>query len=117
MPISVADLASNRAKVTRTFASGSLTIEYDPNLITEATFAQLERFSTANQSLAAGFQEFNRLLLSLITSWDLLEKDEVTVVPLTEERLASLAIPIRSLVLQMIVGDVRPETFAPQNQE
>lgn len=119
MPVTLNQIASSHASVTRHFKEGSLTIEYDPNLITEETFAQLNAFSKMSAAMSEAdifesFRTFNKLLVSLIRSWDLLENDGVTVVPITVERMAGVAIPIRLLAIEMITGDIRPEVMALQ---
>ncbi len=118
MPVSLSQIACKLASVTHDFGNNAtLTIEYDPNLITEEVFAQLQTFSKmSGDTVVEGFRAFNELLISLIKSWDLLE-DDGTVIPLTVERFAKLAIPLRSLALQMILGDIRPETMALQTQK
>jgi hypothetical protein len=117
MPISIGNIAKSRATVTRHFDEGSLTIEYDPNMITEDWFARLQSFSTMTEAtIAENFRSFNETLLTLIKSWDLMEDDGKTVVPLTQERLSNLPIPIRYIALDMITGDFRPEQIAPQTK-
>ena len=117
MPVSLSQIACKHASVTHHFGGdASLTIEYDPNLITEEVFAQLQTFaSMKGDTVVEGFKALNELLIRLIKSWDLLE-DDGTVIPLTVERFAKLAIPLRSLALNMILGDIRPETMALQMQ-
>ncbi len=117
MPVTLSQIACKEASVTHSFGGdASLTITYDPNLITEEVFAQLQDFAKmSGDTVVEGFKAFNELLVSLIKSWDLLE-DDGTVIPLTVERLAKLPIPLRSLALNMILGDIRPETMALQTQ-
>ena len=115
MPISIGNIAKSRASVTRHFEEGSLTITYDPNMVTEDLYASLQSFSKMSEAtIAENFRAFNETLLTLIKSWDLLENDGQTMVPLTQERLSRLPIPIRYMALDMIMGDFRPEQIAPQ---
>ncbi len=117
MPISIGNIAKSRASVTRHFEEGSLTIEYDPNMVTEDLYANLQSFSRMSEdTIAMNFRDFNEVLLRLIKSWDLLGDDGVTMVPLTQERLSKLPIPIRYTALDMVMGDFRPEQIAPQTK-
>ena len=115
MPVTIGNIAKSRAKVTRKFEEGSLTIEYDPNMVTEDLYAQLIAFGKMGEdTIAENFRGFNEVLLTLIKSWDLMEDDGVTPVPLTEKRLSSVPIVIRNIALDMVMGDFRPESIAPQ---
>lgn len=115
MPIAIGNIAKSRATVTRHFEEGSLTITYDPNMVTEDLYASLQAFSKMSEAtITENFRSFNETLLTLIKSWDLLEDDGKTTVPLTQERLSKLPIPIRYMALDMVMGDFRPEAIAPQ---
>ena len=121
MPVTLSQIADNTAKVTLQVrvgddATSDLTIVYYPSHITETTFANLQKFDSRDQSnLIDSFGSLNEVLASLIKSWDFFEDDaQLLMVPITPERLASLPIVFRMSVLSGIMGDIRPETIAPQ---
>lgn len=120
MPVSLTQIANKTASVT--FCIGgdpdaSLTVVYNPGLLTEKVFAQLQRLQDSKDTNEAldGFRSLNSILCKLITSWDAYEDEEQTVtIPLTPDRFADLPIEFRMEVLGALMNDMRPEGKAPQ---
>jgi hypothetical protein len=122
MPVSLTQIANKTATVT--FCVGgdpdaSLTVTYNPGLLTEKVFAQLQRLQDSKDTNEAldGFRSLNNILCKLISSWDAYEDEEQTVtIPITPDRLADLPIEFRMEVLSALMNDMRPEGRAPQTQ-
>src|SRR5258708_35651234 len=114
MPVTLAKIAANTASVTLHVGEDTVTVVYYPGRVTERAIAVVNSFSTMHQeTLAEGFREFNEVIANLIKSWDVLE-DDGTMFPLKPGRLAELPVTFRVQVLGAILGDIRPETMAPQ---
>jgi hypothetical protein len=115
MPVTFSKIASNTASVTLHIGEDTVTVVYFPGHITEKSIAQMQSFSTMDESsLAVGFAGFNEMLAHLIKSWDVFEDDEQTVMfPLDPVRLAELPVGFRLDVITAIMGDIRPEVMAP----
>jgi hypothetical protein len=111
------DILGNSAHVTLTFASGTLNVEYRPSFLSQETMAKLQILTSftndMQQEAALGkFREYDEMIVNLIASWDLLESDGVTVIPLTVERLLKLNFTIVVLVVRAILEDVGPNLAA-----
>lgn len=117
MALTLSKIASNTASVTISVGEETVTVVYYPGRITEKAMAQLQVFSTMDESNAmAGYAGFNEMLARIIKSWDVYEDDEQTVmVELVPDRLSELPIMFRIQVVNAIVTDVYPpEAVAPQ---
>lgn len=116
MPVSLYKIATNTATITFPYAGESITVVYYPGRVTERTIAQMQGFASMDEStIVAGFGAFNDTLASLIKSWDVYEDEAQTIMfPVEGVRLAELPIGFRMEVLSAIMGDIRPETVAPQ---
>ena len=118
MALTLQKIAANVAEVTFPFAGESITVVFYPGRITEKTMAQLQAFSSMDEtSIADSFASFNDVLASLIKSWDVYVDDEQTVMfPIDPLELAVLPISFRLEVLSQIMGQIRPEMLAPQTR-
>ncbi len=115
MPVTIGQIATNTAAVTIRVGEETVTIVYYPGKVTEKAIAQMQGMATMNESnVMAGFSAFNETLSHLIKSWDVMENDGVTMYPLEATRLAELPVGFRIQVIGAIMGDLRPETMAPQ---
>ncbi len=116
MGITLTQIASNTARVTFAYLGESVTLEYFPGKVTERVIARLMNFSNMNEeSLLADLRAFNEMLVSLIKFWDVYEDEAQTqMFPLDAERLAELPFMFRVRLVQVIIGDMRPEAVAPQ---
>lgn len=110
------DLVGNSARVTKSFPSGvSLTIDYYPARVTRKTFVDLTAFSEMSEdTVLANLDALIDLIVTLVKSWDLLESDNETMIPITTERLATVPVPVLTFVVMAITGDIRPEGVALQ---
>jgi hypothetical protein len=117
MPISFNQITANVASVTLHYGGQDVTIVYYPARITEKTFAELQSWNQVSaENVIDKFGELNDLLASLMKSWDVYEDDaQSQMFPLASDRLSELPIMFRMAVLQAIMGDMRPETIAPQS--
>jgi hypothetical protein len=114
--ITLTQIASNTARVTFSYMNESVTLEYYPGKVTERVIARLMSFSNMNEeSLMADLKLFNEMLAGLIKSWDVFEDEAQTkMFPLDAERLAELPFMFRVRLVQVIIGDMRPEVVTPQ---
>lgn len=117
MPITFTQIISNTAEVTFAWGPESVTLVYYPGKVTEETLAVLLAFEKMDEnSFASTFQSLNDMLADLIKSWDAFEDDEKTImIPITPERLIKLPLGFRMQIIRAIIGDMRPETLAPQS--
>lgn len=118
MPVSLSKIASNSATVTLYFGDAeedSLNVEYLPLRITTEMIGQMQDFANMSESnVMRKFHEIAQMLVSIVKSWDLLEDDASAPIPLTTERVEQISPVIVLMVIQAILGDIRPETVAPQ---
>src|SRR5579875_3162736 len=116
MPVSLGQLTKDSAKVTFACAGDTMTLEYYPSRVTEDTFLSMQNFqATAEADAAQGFRTFNEMLVNLIKDWDFYEDAECTQkVPIDADRFRRLPLGFLVQCLQAILGDIRPETIAPQ---
>lgn len=117
MPVTLSKIASNVASVALSIGDDTVTVVYYPGRVTEKIYAQLQAFtSLTNENVVEEFQHFNEMLAHLIKSWDVFEDDEQTqMFPIEASRFSELPLAFRVQVLQGIMGDIRPETIAPQS--
>jgi hypothetical protein len=118
MPITLARIAANTATVSIDFGGGNvLNVEYYPLRITTEMFAQMQGFAEANEAtVMQKFEEICAMLVTIVKSWDLLEDDEVTPVPLTVERVKRISPVITMQIISAIGQNINPETIAPQTK-
>lgn len=121
MPVSLAKIANNTANVAIQVSEDPAdvaNITYYPGRVTERVFAALQSFGHLDENnIAAGFEEFNKTLANLIKSWDVFEDEAQTVMfPIDASRFTELPFAFRMDVVNAIMGDIRPETIAPQTQ-
>lgn len=121
MPITLAKIANNTATVTFAISDqpeDTVTVVYYPGHITEKVFSTLQSFGQMNgENIMDGFEKFNAVLASLIKSWDVFEDDAQTVMfPIDAGRFVELPFRFRMQLVNTIMGDIRPETIAPQER-
>lgn len=117
MPVSLAKIAADIAKVTLYVNDDSLTVYYYPSKITDETIALGGVFLDLNsvQGAMSAMESLNSLLCGLIQSWDLFEDEEqTTMVPVTPERLKSIPTLLKGKIIGAIMSDIRPEGGMPQ---
>ena len=111
----LSNILGNSASVTIPFSGGdSLTIGYKPEGITQETLIRLQKFTGGTEKLPEQFKEMNEVLISLLVSWDLLEDDAITVIPITVERFLTLPLVILTTVIEAIAEDMSPNSQAVQ---
>src|SRR5579884_2429379 len=114
MPVTLSQIAANTASVTFPVGDETVTIVYYPAKVTEKTFAQLQLFTNMKDedTILAGFEALNEVLIGLMKSWDVYEDTAMTqMYPLTQERLSELPIVVRLQVLGAITGSFSPEAL------
>jgi len=99
--------------------SEPLTITYLPDAITQETYARLQSFAGSVDGLTVQeqFAEINQVVVDFLLSWDLMEDDGVTPVPITVERLPKLPLAILKPIIEAITGDMDPNSQAVQAQK
>lgn len=121
MPLSLSQLAANRASVTLAYAGQAVTLEYAPALITEKTIADMTGLGSVASAadgdmdgaamvdaLSRFMGALNELLCRVILAWDVYEDDAQTeMVALTPDRLARLPMEFRTTCFQALVGGLR----------
>ena len=109
MPVKLSNFASKVAKINIAFDEGDLNVEYYPNLITEETLVHLNGLNKMNQdTISESFKAYNDTLVGLMKSWDLLDDDGETILPLTSEQMIKIGIVVRGAILTGIMSDMRP---------
>jgi hypothetical protein len=119
MPVKLSHIAKKTATVTLCFDEqqtdeNSLNIEYYPNLLTdELVLGWQEAKNNGEEDLAEYARANNEQILSLIKSWDLLEDDGKTTIPLTPEAMLKVSYVIKAQIMQAIMEEMaNPETTA-----
>src|SRR5882762_9737623 len=113
MPVTLSDVAAQRALVTIDFPTGDLNIHYLPGVLTREMIARMDKFSKDKEAVTAELDSAIALLIEMVAEWDLMEDDGVTPIALNKDRLATVSSIMLTLVIEAIQGDVRPETLAP----
>lgn len=120
MPVTLSQIANNESSIVVTggvLGESVVNLVYYPGHVTEEVFGTLNMFSAMNdENILSSFASFNETLASIIKSWDVMEDDKVTMFPIDPARFPKLPISFRMQVLNAIMGDIRPESFAPQTQ-
>lgn len=119
MPISLAQIIQNTAKVTFQVGDNpddTLTVEYYPRHVTDKELLAILSFdSLGDEHTAEKLAGLNDMLASLIKDWDLYEDPEMTIkVPITAERFSRLYVDLRAKMISAIASNIRPEAAAPQ---
>lgn len=110
MAVKLSHISAKCKHIKIMFDDDVLNVEYYPNLVTEETFIQLSALSTMTEdTISESFRSYNETLVGLMKSWDLLEDDGKTVVPLTAEQLIKVGIVVRGEILTAIMDDIRPK--------
>lgn len=108
MPIKLSQLAAKAAPLTLWFDNDPLELEYYPNKITdEMIMGWNEAKLKGERGTAEYVQENNETFLSFLKSWDMLEDDDITTVPLTPERMISVPVSIKGYILDAIMGEIQ----------
>jgi hypothetical protein len=133
MPINVEVMAADTATIKIYSGENSAQIEYSPALVTEDIFAKLLAFyslqavvdaATNEQELvrkfAKVFSDLNETIVYLVRSWEVYatirDEQEGNPFPLEAPALPRLPLKIRMAIIQGIIGDIRPESLAPQEE-
>ena len=112
MPLSLGQLAGNRATTAFEYAGGTVNLTFLPSMITDQTLAiflsgdtlQGSESSAALASVQHMMHEVNATLCRVVTEWDLFEDDAMTVmIPLEPTRLETLPIAFRMRVITEIM--------------
>ena len=115
MPITFQQMVSESATINFTYNDYPIKIVYFPGKLTEEFVGAVIAMNAMDAStFNATFKTYNEQLCDVIESWDVLENDGVTMIPLTPERLAKLPFKFRAKLSQEIMGDMRPEASTPQ---
>jgi len=113
MAVKLSHISAKCKPIKIMFDEDALNIEYYPNLITEETFIQLNALNTMKEdTISESFRSYNETLVGLMKSWDLLEDDGKTVIPLTADRMIKVGIVVRGEILTAIMQDIRPNQTA-----
>jgi hypothetical protein len=114
MGITLAKIANNEAKTSFQYEGETINLTYYPGHVTENIVADLQNFSSLNNSnVVSSFKSFNTSLASLIASWDVYEDEAQTAMfPIDASRFSELPIAFRMAVVGAIMSDVRPEAIA-----
>lgn len=113
-------ILGNSVTLTIPFENGEpLTITYLPGRITQEASVRLQAFAdTVNAlSLQEQFSGINEFIVDFLLSWDFMEDDGVTPVPITLERLPKLPMTILQPIIERITEDMLPNSQAVQVQK
>lgn len=120
MPVTLSEIANNEVNLAITggiLGDKTVNLVYYPGHVTEEVFGAFDAFSKmTEENILTSFASFNETLASLIKSWDLVEDDRETMIPIDPVRFAKIPIAFRLQVLNEIVVNIRPEMIAPQIQ-
>lgn len=115
MPITFHQMIANTASFSFDFMGEKITIQYFPGKVTEEFMGAVLAIQDMDEStLKATFQSFNQMLCEVISSWDVLEEENGAMYPLVPDRIIKLPWSFRLRVAMEIMGDLRPESIAPQ---
>jgi hypothetical protein len=113
MAVKLSHISAKCKSIQVMFDDDVLNIEYYPNKITEETFEQLNALSKMKEdTISESFMSYNTTLVGLMKSWDMLDDDGVTVLPLTAEQMIKVGIVARGKILESIMEDIRPNQTA-----
>jgi hypothetical protein len=108
MPVKLSQLAAKSAPLTLWFGEDSLNLEFYPNKITDEMMLKWQEAQNKGDHATADFiQENNEAFLSFIKSWDMLEDDDITFVPLTPERMITVPLIIKKYILEAVMGEMQ----------
>lgn len=118
MPVKLSQLASKVASITLWFDQDDLNIEYYPNLLTDELLMGWQEAKSQGDAVTAEYiQSNNEAFLSLIHSWDLLEDDGTTTIPLNAERMKSVPIVIKAQIMGALMEEMgSPEARKPRTK-
>lgn len=113
MSVKLSHISAKCKPIKIMFDEDALNIEYYPNKITEETFVQLNALSQMKEdTISESFNTYNETLVGLMKSWDLLDEDGITVLPLTSDQMIKVGIVVRGEILTAIMSDIRPNQMA-----
>lgn len=101
MPVTLSQMAANEAKVTVTgghLGNDTINLVYFPNKINTNAIKQLDE----------GMDSINGVLADAIKSWDVLEDDGTTPLPINTESMERLGTAIVWQIRMEIVKSLRP---------
>lgn len=110
MPISLADLQQNVAKLSLKLGDDDLTVSYRPGLITQAMRNNLIRgaiaFVVDGEDVDGAWRRYFDAIASLLVSWDILGEDDKPL-PITTETLATLPLGFIEALIGEVAKDAR----------
>jgi hypothetical protein len=115
MALKLSQLAAKTAPLRIWFDEESfIDIEYLPNKITDELILGWQEAAKKGDDNAVEFLESrlesnNDPLVTLIKSWDLLEDDDVTVVPLTQAGLRRVPNPVKGRIMRAIMEEIQAQ--------
>ncbi len=119
MPLSIDQVASNKASVTFPYAGDTLTVVYYPSRISDKMLRSLSKTDTNNvDGVLDGLDSMNEMLSKIIKSWDLYKDPKQTIMyPIDAESLSELPLGFKREVFMKIMEDMNPNTIAAQIQK
>jgi hypothetical protein len=116
MGLKLSQLASKVASITLVFDEGDLNLEYYPNLITdELVLGWQEAQKRGSDHVDEYIESNNETFLKFIKSWDLLEDDGETVIPLNIEDIKRVSSVIKNQIFQAVIEEMQsPEVGKPR---
>lgn len=109
MGVKLSNIAANSAVVKVPAGDEEVTVEYYPGRITDDMFLMVTTLQDQGAELT---NEVNSTLATLVKSWDLVEDDGVTPIPLTEDGLRRVYFPFKMRILNAVMSDISPEAAA-----
>jgi hypothetical protein len=117
MPITIAQMASDAASVTFTYAGQEVNVTYSPSGLTEKVFADLATVADSGQlDIAANTHALNDVIVAVVTRWDVLN-DDGSMYPITPLALATLPILFRAEVVKQVLGAFSPNAIGAMTTE
>ncbi len=96
MPVTLAQMAARSASTSFQWEGETVTVAFAPGKVTDTLLVQLD----------AGNAQRNAALVSVITSWDVLN-DDGSMFPLDANRLADLPIDFKAAVMFAVLDEMR----------
>jgi len=113
-------ILGNSVTLSIPFEGGEpITITYLPGRITQEASVKLQAFADNVNALnlQEQFNGINAFIVDFLQSWDFMEDDGVTMVPITLERLPKLPVSIIQPIIEKITSDMLPNQEAAPTQK
>jgi hypothetical protein len=108
-------ILGNSVTLSIPFENGlPISITYMPGRITQEASVRLQSFAdnVNAMNLQEQFNGINAFIVDFLVSWDFVEDDGVTPVPITLERLPKLPVSIIQPIIEAITNDMLPNSQA-----